>query len=229
MINPMTTALITILALIIVGMLVPQLLARSVLGASFRVFVVPGVILHECAHALGCIFTGAKIQRIRFFKRDGGDIMHSPSPIPIIGQLIISLMPLIIGFVVILFIAKRILPASYEIRFGFNLQDFPNFAFQVIKLITWHKIMTWVYIYLILTVGSTMVPSIKDFINSLWAFLAIGGLVFVLYRTPAWHTTADHYATVLMPYLTLGFFIMLMIAAVSFLIYLLSMVFGISR
>lgn len=225
----MTSALITILAIFVVGMLIPQLLARSALGSTFRLFVVPGVIVHELSHAIGCIITGAKIQRIRFFKREGGDTTHTTSPIPIIGQLIISMMPLAVGFAAVLFLSQKIMPTNYSISYGFSIKDFPSFAFQVFKLIQWHSITSWVYLYLILSIGSTMIPSIRDFINSLWAFVALGGVIYVVYRTPAWHVLADHYATVLIPYLTLGFFILLILASISLVIYLISMIFGISR
>ncbi len=47
----------------------------------FRLFVAPGIIVHEYSHALACLITGTKIHEIRLFKREGGHVKHdNPAP-----------------------------------------------------------------------------------------------------------------------------------------------------
>ena len=43
---------------------------------AFRLFVAPGIIVHEYSHALACLLTGTKIHEIKLFKRDGGHVKH---------------------------------------------------------------------------------------------------------------------------------------------------------
>jgi hypothetical protein len=54
----------------------------------------PGVAVHECAHVLGCIITGAKIRKVVLFSKSGGSVTHSPPLIPVIGDVVISTAPL---------------------------------------------------------------------------------------------------------------------------------------
>lgn len=54
----------------------------------------PGVVIHECAHMIGCLLTGATIHNVVFFSKDGGSVTHSPPVIPVIGNVIISTAPL---------------------------------------------------------------------------------------------------------------------------------------
>lgn len=56
----------------------------------------PGVILHECAHMAGCIITGARIQHVVFFSREGGSVTYTRPLIPYLGDVIISTAPLFV-------------------------------------------------------------------------------------------------------------------------------------
>ncbi|OPX63482.1 MAG: hypothetical protein A4E34_00902 [Methanoregula sp. PtaU1.Bin006] len=56
----------------------------------------PGVILHECAHILGCFLTGARIRNIVLFSQDGGSVTYSRPAIPFLGDVIISTAPLFV-------------------------------------------------------------------------------------------------------------------------------------
>lgn len=225
----MTTALITILAIFIIGMMIPQFLVRSFLGPGFRLFVVPGVILHELSHAAACLLTGAQIQRIRFFKKDGGDVTHTQSPVPVIGQLIITMAPLFIGLAAVLFMASKVIPNLSHLHAGGSIVDFPSFFMQVIKSIKWMNPAAWVWMYLIISVGATMTPSIKDFTNSTIALLAIVVAIIFIYRNHGWRISADHIATTILPYLSVALFILLVLAAISLILWLLSGIFGINR
>lgn len=56
----------------------------------------PGVIIHECAHVLGCLITGAPIKKVVLFSREGGSVTHLPPKIPYLGEVIISTAPLFV-------------------------------------------------------------------------------------------------------------------------------------
>ncbi|MDP2798008.1 MAG: metalloprotease family protein [Methanoregula sp.] len=54
----------------------------------------PGVVVHECAHMLGCLLTGAKIRNVVLFSKEGGSVTYNPPVIPVIGNVVISTAPL---------------------------------------------------------------------------------------------------------------------------------------
>jgi hypothetical protein len=54
----------------------------------------PGVILHECAHIIGCLVTGAHIRNVVFFSAEGGSVTYTRPFLPYIGDVVISTAPL---------------------------------------------------------------------------------------------------------------------------------------
>lgn len=225
----MINLLLTVLAIFLVGMLIPQFLVRSIIGPVFRIFVVPGVIVHESSHALACLLTGAQIQNIRFFKREGGEVSHTPPSIPLLGPLLITSAPLIIGFLVLIFLAGKVLGDVSHLRVGHDIGQFPDFLMQVVKSVHWRIITSWVWLYLIFAIGSTMTPSIQDLKNSALPIGLLIAAAVIILRNPAWHASADKLAIVILPALTAALFILLVLAFFSLIIYLISGVFGINR
>ncbi len=51
-----------------------DLLWAQALPVRFLYYILraPGVVVHECAHMLGCLLTGAKIRRVVFFPLKAG-------------------------------------------------------------------------------------------------------------------------------------------------------------
>ncbi len=113
--------------------------------------VFPGVILHEISHLFGCLITLTKVKQIKLFSLKGGFVIHEKPRIPYLGDLIISIAPLIIGLAV-----------SYYLL---GLIYFDNGIL--------FKISSIIYIYFLLSVVLTMIPSTSDVNNSLPAYLAI--------------------------------------------------------
>jgi len=64
----------------------------------------PGIILHECAHALACLLLGVQIKKIKFVGKDGGYVIHEDSKTYKI--IIISLFPFIFNILISLLCAK---------------------------------------------------------------------------------------------------------------------------
>jgi hypothetical protein len=60
----------------------------------YLIIRLPGVVLHECAHIIGCLVTGARIRSVVLFSRDGGSVTYSRPLLPYIGDVIISTAPL---------------------------------------------------------------------------------------------------------------------------------------
>jgi hypothetical protein len=224
----MLTAIILIIAIFAIGMAVPQFLARSFLGPVFRLFAIPGVILHEGGHAIACLLTGTKIHSIRLFKRDGGDVTHDVPKIPIIGPLLITMAPLVIGMVAIIFLASRIMDIS-KIQLTTDVRDFWPFLFSLLAAIKWTAIITWVWLYLILSIGATMIPSIQDLKNSWISIVVIIIAIVAIYRFPQMLGPATIAAVAITPGLVFVLFVLLVLLLFSLIIYLLSGIFGTMR
>jgi len=60
----------------------------------YYILKAPGVIIHECAHVLGCLITGASIKKVVLFSREGGSVMYTSPKIPYLGDVVISTAPL---------------------------------------------------------------------------------------------------------------------------------------
>lgn len=73
-------------------------LYAQVVPARFLYYAIrlPGVVLHEISHALGCLVCGAGIKKIVLFSQGGGSVIHAKPKIPIIGTVIISTAPLLL-------------------------------------------------------------------------------------------------------------------------------------
>ncbi|MFA6081929.1 MAG: hypothetical protein WC773_00745 [Patescibacteria group bacterium] len=224
----MLNVLLLIFAIFLIGMMIPYLLAQSILGPVFRLFVVPGVILHELAHAGVCLITGTKIHRIRVFKRTGGEVAHEQSKIPIIGPLLITMAPIMAGLLALVWLGSRIIDTS-AVKLGTSINDFGPFLMSVIRSAHWQSATAVLWIYLILAIGATMTPSFQDLKNSALSFVIIAAAIIAIFKTGFLETQLTQLAVSITPALTLVLFIMLLVWCLAMLIYLLSGIFGINR
>lgn len=80
--------------LVFLSFLIGRLWARLLPGYKFRLFIAPGVIVHEFSHALACLFTGAKVTRISLFAPEGGYVEHSRSRLGFLGAAAIAMAPI---------------------------------------------------------------------------------------------------------------------------------------
>jgi hypothetical protein len=170
-----------IIIIIILSYAINTILLSSV-GGIYRIFIAPGVILHELSHAFACLVTGAKVTSINVFKKDGGEVRHTRPLIPIIGQIFISLAPFIIGFLAIYLIARAVgfkpLPA--------DLINAPQNAFsfmaESLGSINFKSIMSWLSFYLIISIAVTMTPSGQDLRNTTLSLLALCAIIYMLIK-----------------------------------------------
>ncbi|MFA7244409.1 MAG: M50 family metallopeptidase [Patescibacteria group bacterium] len=152
-------------------------------GGFYRIFVAPGIILHELSHAFFCLLTGAKVVSINFFKSDGGEVKHGHSKIPIIGPILISLSPFVIGALAIYFLSKFIGFKTLNVsEVTFNAQSIFHWFIDSMKSLNFTSISTIVAFYLILSIAVTMTPSVVDMRNILVSILVILFVVFIIFR-----------------------------------------------
>jgi hypothetical protein len=160
--------IICILLILFISFAVDRLLVNSFFGMGYRLFVSPGVILHELSHALLCFLTGAKIKSISLFDKEGGSVEHEPSKIPIIGPILISIAPFVAGVTAIYFLSNWLGMKQYDFNTAlFKYQDIVSYFKNLIATINLSDYKNWVIIYLALSVAVTMTPSKQDMKNIL--------------------------------------------------------------
>ena len=131
-----------------------------------------GAFIHESSHALLCILTGAKIHKYKVISEQP-QVTYSNSKIPILGNLLISIAPILGGLTFLFFLNKFflanqfIMPAFENWKFLTN--DFLKF-FTQINLAKWQD---WVAIFLFLNMGAMIGPSPQDLKNVWWLIIIL--------------------------------------------------------
>jgi hypothetical protein len=136
----------------------------------------PGVILHECAHIAGCILTGARIQQVTLFSREGGSVHYSRPLLPWIGDVIIGTAPLFLLPLVLLLITGIfstwlgcIFPAFPQSIFSFDafilLGEGISYTIRE-NLVTRFNGWFILYLYLTVSIVLSVAPSSQDMKNA---------------------------------------------------------------
>lgn len=131
-----------------------------------------GVIIHESSHAILCIFTGAKITKFKVFTNQP-QVSHTKSRIPILGQSLISLAPLVGGFLFLYLINKYLLLNYLTIVEISNFSEIINVPLNILPQIDISTWQGWVIILLSLNVGAMIGPSSQDLKNIWWVFIIL--------------------------------------------------------
>ncbi|WAC04002.1 MAG: M50 family metallopeptidase [Methanoregula sp.] len=145
----------------------------------------PGVVLHEISHMIGCLLTGAEIRKVVYFSKEGGSVTYSESKIPILGTVIIStaplfFLPLILAGLTLVFgtyfgcFVPQVIPLTGDLVAG-SEDIFKN----VITIFSQNLIVHpngWFFLYLYLcgSIVLSLAPSGQDFKN---AAIGIGALL----------------------------------------------------
>lgn len=176
---------IIIFAILILSFGINMMLSYAT-GGLYRIFVAPGIILHELSHALFCLLTGAKVVSINLFKKDGGEVKHGHSKIPILGSILISLSPFVIGALAIFFLSKYIGFKSIDISdFSLNAQSIVHWFADSIKSIDFSNAKTVIAFYLVLSIAVTMTPSVQDMRNIIFSILVLLIIIFIVFKYTA--------------------------------------------
>lgn len=75
--------------------------------------LVLGIFIHEFSHLIFCKLTGAKVFEFRV-ESNSGVVKHSPSKIPLLGDLLISLAPLFVGILILILGMVSLSSLSYQ-------------------------------------------------------------------------------------------------------------------
>jgi hypothetical protein len=157
---------------------------------------VPGVIVHEFTHILGCLVTGAKVQDVVLFSDKGGSVAYSRPAIPYIGDVIISIAPLFgiplvlvgITWVFGTYLGCSFPPPPPYIDSLAALQELSGNIFGVFYQNLVARFNPWFLLYLYLTVSLvlSLAPSGQDIRNAAIgiAIIALFGFLIVWYDVP---------------------------------------------
>lgn len=170
-----------LLASIAISHLNLRLLLRLTRGPLIRYLLWPGVAVHEFGHLMMCTLTGTRVVTIRTFLKDGGEVIHE-RPSHHLIQLLISIGPLITGFLALMLLAYALVPELLLLE-G---QPFAILAQSLRVLIgTADERETWVFLLLLLSIAPTLAPSKEDFSHALpgLLLLSIGGgaVIFLIW------------------------------------------------
>jgi hypothetical protein len=162
---------------------------------TYQIILFPGVILHELSHLIGCFITFTKVKQVKFFSQKGGFVIHEKSSFYFLGNFIISIAPLIIG----LFLSYQIIHLIYSPQ-GLRL-----------------RISSIIYLYFLVSIITTMLPSKTDILNSLPAYLASLSILVIFNDR------------IKIPYFTQVFVLLLTILAILAVSYIIMLIFGQKR
>jgi hypothetical protein len=168
---------------------------RAVPPKVLAYLIAPGVAVHELSHALACVLTGAKVHSMVLFRSDGsGEVKHGPPKLKYIGDVAISLAPLV-GCTVCLWLLGLILKAPvnfYTVQAeGVHVNQLAFVAdlamlvwddlvlfFKASALLDWR---TWVFLYFAMCFTLGMAPSRQDLKNGAVGILVVCGIVLVVH------------------------------------------------
>ncbi len=171
--------ILLVISILIISYIINILMMYSV-GGVYRIFVAPGVILHELSHALACLITGAKISSIDVFKKDGGEIKHTAPKVPIVGQIVISVAPLVIGALAIYFISKVVGVNTNQSEINImSFSDLVENIKNIIKFIDFRSLRSWLAFYLIISIAITMTPSTRDLRNMILSVVTVAIFIYL--------------------------------------------------
>lgn len=154
---------------------------------GYRLFIVPGIIIHEISHIIACLLTGAKIKKFSFFTKKGGYVQHQPSKIPIFGQFFISFTPVLggIGGILLLlwlFQYWHFFDQGITLHLDF-WDDIKTLLFSTLYFLkyNWQTWQFWLFTYLVVSISVCLMPSYQDIKNGIKGLLMIIVLIIIIY------------------------------------------------
>ena len=179
-------ALVIVTALVVMGLsrLLDHIWAR-VLPFRWLYLLVsaPGVVVHECAHIIGCLVTGAKIKKVVLVSKEGGMVSYTQPAIPVLGNVIISTAPLF--FLPLVLALLTWLFGTYAgCLFLSSVPSLDSAAslYQLIQNIGqtlyWNLVVAFngwflLYLYLVMSLVLSFSPSTQDLKNAIAGILIL--------------------------------------------------------
>ncbi|MFA4848999.1 MAG: metalloprotease family protein [Methanoregula sp.] len=185
------------IAVILISLALDFLWARSIpVRFFYYILRAPGVVVHECAHMLGCMLTGAKIRNVVLFSKEGGSVTYNPPVIPVIGNVVISTaplfcIPLVLSLCTWFFSAYLgcllpALPLSVDSTDAVVVMGGGILATFTQNLLVHFNAWFLVYLYLVLSLILSAAPSMQDIRNASIGIciLAIIGVLILWSQIP---------------------------------------------
>lgn len=146
----------------------------SVLPFSlFRFLIVPGVIIHELSHAAACFLTGANVESISVFDKDGGSVTHGEPYIKYLGPTLIAMAP-IAGGLGMFYIWSYLISTPFQSFWqADDLLGAADIFLNRLGQINWLSWEIWLYFYGCLNLVICVSPSLEDFKNCKWELTII--------------------------------------------------------
>jgi len=151
---------------------------------TLRAFLFLGIFIHEFAHYLACKLTLAPVSEFKVGLK-AGHVIHGKSRIPILGGMLISLAPLIVGIALLVWLFLWITQMGWSdfwILFKDGqfkdlnyLSDFFAAAWQNIQVASWQF---WLWLFLNFNILAVFVPSKQDFKNIVIGLILYGMLSY---------------------------------------------------
>lgn len=179
-----------------------------------RFLLTPGITIHELSHAMGCVLTGAKVESITVFDKDGGSVKHGAPYIKVIGPPIISLAP-VFGSLILFYFWTLLLNTPLQSPSGTS--DFWGYANAFLSRLSqanWLDWPIWLYLYGCLNLVIGVGPSKQDFINCKWElpllFVLLGVIEFFGFFSGTHLAGLNYQFTVPLIMVSLFFFVLLL-------------------
>ena len=165
-----------------------------------------GICMHELGHAIMCVVFGHKVKKLQLFAPDAaagtlGYVQHSfnpHNPYQVIGNFFIALGPIILGTIAIWAAAVILLPQGVMLLdISWNWRDFQSLeSFWRLSVNTWNtsadlfqnifttriwtRWQTWLFAYIMASVGSGISLSWSDISGGLEGFGAFFALLYIV-------------------------------------------------
>lgn len=194
--------------------LINWLLIRSVIRRYYRLFVAPGVIVHELSHAVGCLVTGSPIVEINFWKASGGHVKHLQSTDPfrrMISDPIIALAPIGGTLALLAALSWWMTPEIFDVIGQADIST-------IVKALDLAQWQTWAYLYLVTSLAATIAPSATDMHYALASLVVLAILLVILLYLPGFAEWLAELGQTLQPFALFTLFLLAVGILVAFLL-----------
>jgi len=162
---------ISIILIAVLGYVSDWLNWRYLNYSVIRLLFYAGAVIHELSHIIFCFLTGATITESNIFSKEPY-IIHSKPKLPFIGQLLISLSPIIGGLLFLFLINKYYLVNYFEIPQFSDWQFILIAPLNLLSQINLFDWQSWLMLLVFLNVGAMIGPSFQD-LKNIWPIMII--------------------------------------------------------
>ncbi|HLD82191.1 MAG TPA: hypothetical protein VJA22_03235 [Patescibacteria group bacterium] len=148
--------------------------------SNFKIFhylMWPGIFLHEFSHYLACKLTFARVKQFRVGFHMG-HVVHHTSKIPILGGLLITLAPFLVGVLVLILLFSWITGLDFTTFFqlfqsgqGGDWRDIKAVGSEIIASTDFLSVRFVVFLFFVLNILATFAPSAQDYRNVIWGLI----------------------------------------------------------